>query len=51
MNRDVLADDVAIADFDRAARARLETQILGQTADDRAVSDLVVRTQAGPRLR
>ena len=29
MNSDVLADDVAIADLDRAARALLETEILG----------------------
>ena len=29
MNGDVLADDVAIANLDRTARAMLETQILG----------------------
>ena len=29
MNGDILADDVAIANLDRAAGAMLETQILG----------------------
>ena len=46
MDCDVLADDVSIADFDRARCARLETQILRPRADDRAVANLVRRTQS-----
>ena len=43
MNGDVLADDIAAADFDSAARPGPETQILRRAADDRAVPDEIIR--------
>ena len=45
MNRDVLADEVAVADLHRTLRALLETQILRRAANDCAVSNLVRRAQ------
>ena len=46
MNRDVLANHIARANLDSASRLRFETQILRPTADDRAVTDHVARTNS-----
>jgi hypothetical protein len=45
MNGHVLAYDITVADFDRAASPGLETEILRRAADDRAVSDVIIRAQ------
>lgn len=42
MNRDMFANGVPVPDLHRAARLRLETQVLWPAADDRAVSDSIV---------
>src|SRR6266446_8096624 len=45
MNRDVLTNDVSVADLDPAARVGVEAQILRKTADDRAVPDKITRAE------
>jgi len=45
MNRDMFANRVPIPDLDRAARLRLETQVLWPAADDRTVSDSIAFAQ------
>ncbi len=46
MNGHMLANDIAVADFDRAASPGLETEILRRATDERTVSNLVIRPQA-----
>src|SRR2546423_14854750 len=45
MNRDVLTNDVSVADLDPAPRVGVEARILRKTADDRAVPDKITHPE------